>query len=162
MDTMILYPYLKGQVWVFDDEKQNLKEEAFVQGMSEIIDATLAKKGKIRKAKKGFKLTFSDKPFVGHDVKLTWFKPGNLEGKYTLEIDGKMQTFEFCIKGDWYHTGRSFKKRMEGWLCPALLKYFDTPPKHLYCSAESLPKGVNPIWDKPQDATAFVTTAHVA
>jgi hypothetical protein len=31
--------------------------------------------------------------------------------------------------GDWY-SSRSLKSR--GWLCPALLKYFDTAPKELY------------------------------
>jgi hypothetical protein len=29
---------------------------------------------------------------------------------------------------------------MEGWLCPALLKYFDHAPKELYAKAESLPE----------------------
>jgi len=158
---LVLYPYLNGQTWVFDDESKNLKAEAFVCGMSEIMSAVVAKKG-IKKAKKGFKLTFSDKPFKGQDVELTWIKPGNLEGSFTLEVDGEQKTYSYCIPGNWYHTGRTFKKKMEGWLCPALLKYFDDAPRKLYCSAEKLPKGINPIWDKPQEATAFVTSEMVA
>jgi hypothetical protein len=35
--------------------------------------------------------------------------------------------------GNWYYSDR-FK--MEGWLCPALLKYFPTAPREIYVKIE--------------------------
>ena len=153
-NIMTLYPYLKNfgkgySAWVFDDERMKLKEEAFVCGMSEIMSATVAKKG-IRKAGKGFKMSFSDQPF-GHDVELTWLKQGDLVFQWADQ--------EWKIAGNWYSTGNTFKKGPKvGWLCPALLKYFSEAPLKLYVKAEPLPSDVDPIWHKPQEETAFVTT----
>ena len=36
--------------------------------------------------------------------------------------------------GNWY---RAEDFEMEGWLCPALLKYFDAPPKGIYARFEA-------------------------
>lgn len=33
--------------------------------------------------------------------------------------------------GNWYQWGAT---KLEGWLCPALFKYFDQAPKTIYCS----------------------------
>jgi hypothetical protein len=38
--------------------------------------------------------------------------------------------------GNWY---RWESKNMEGWLCPALFKYFTKAPTKLYCKAEKIP-----------------------
>ena len=38
---------------------------------------------------------------------------------------------------------------MENWLCPALLLYFEKPPKRLYVRCDPLPAGVDPIWNPP-------------
>ena len=40
------------------------------------------------------------------------------------------------LGGAWY---RWSQHNRNGWLCPALLNYFPTPPAKLYCRAESLP-----------------------
>jgi hypothetical protein len=65
--------------------------------------------GKPRQAASGFHLFFSAHPFPGYQLELNW------------------QRSEF--DGNWYH---SEVLDMEGWLCPALLKYFDDAPKTIY------------------------------
>jgi hypothetical protein len=37
--------------------------------------------------------------------------------------------------GNWYRWGA---KNMDGWLCPALFKYFSEAPKKIYCKAEKV------------------------
>lgn len=124
--VLTLYPYLRnGVCWVFDDSRTGLKEEAFVCGMSEMISRVVEAKG-IPDAPRGFALTFAAEPFPGHDVELHWVRP---------EYDG----------GNWY-TGTVVGERMEGWLCPALLLYFEAPPRQLFVRCDPLPQGVNPIW----------------
>ena len=127
---LCLYPYLYPGTtcWVFDDERTGLKEEAFVLGTSEMISRVIEHK-KIPRATKGFLLSFSDQPFDGLDVERRWVRS---------QVGG----------GDWYE-GDVLGEYMENWLCPALFCYFETPPKRLYVRCDSLPSGVNPIWEPP-------------
>ena len=60
-------------------------------------------------AESGFTLVFSAQPFPGFQAEFEWRRE------------------EFS--GNWYYC-RALK--MEGWLCPALLKYFDCAPKRIY------------------------------
>ncbi len=64
---------------------------------------------------KGFKLLFSGNPFPGYQAQLVWVR----------EEYG----------GHWY---RWEPQNMEGWLCPALFKYFSEAPKIIYCKTEEL------------------------
>ena len=50
--------------------------------------------------------------FPGYQLNLTWIR-------------------EKC-EGNWY----SLNDVEEGWLCPALLKYFETAPSEIYAKAE--------------------------
>jgi hypothetical protein len=127
---LTLYPYLYPGTtcWVFDDARTGLKEEAFVEGTSEMISRVVEHK-KIPRATKGFLLSFSDQPFDGHDVERRW-----------LRGDGE--------SGNWYE-GDVLGEPMENWLCPALLLYFEKPPKRLYVRCDPLPVGVQPIWNPP-------------
>ena len=128
---LTLYPYLypgADDCWVFDDERTGLKEEAFVLGTSEMISRVVEQK-KIPNAAKGFLLSFSDQPFDGHDVERRWVRS---------QVGG----------GDWYE-GDVLGEYMENWLCPALLLYFEKPPKRLYVKCDPLPAGVNPLWEPP-------------
>jgi hypothetical protein len=68
-------------------------------------------------AEKGFALVFSASQFPGHQFKLTWRRP---EGD-----------------GNWYY---SEELNQEGWLCPALLRYFPDAPKELYVQVKPLAK----------------------
>jgi len=106
----VLFPYKQNGVWMFDDSATGLCREPFVLGVGEILDKATAS---VPKAESGFKLFFSATPFPGHTVKLEWRR----------EESG----------GNWYFCSQF---GMEGWLCPALFKYFDTAPRELYAKPE--------------------------
>ncbi len=108
---MVICPYKYEGLWVFDDESTGLYREPFVAGADVFIDKALESKG--IDGTSGFRLIFSGGEFPGYDFKLTW----------TLEGEG----------GNWYYA-EAFK--MEGWLCPALLKYFESAPKEIYVKFE--------------------------
>ena len=109
----VLFPYKYEGMWVFDDPAVDLRREPFVSGMDEIISDVVRA---VPDADKGFRLLFSTGPFPGYMIKLEWRR----------EEYG----------GNWYFCPQLKK---EGWLCPALFKYFDTAPPELYAKAE--PKG---------------------
>jgi hypothetical protein len=110
---MVIAPYRYNGTWVFDDPRAGLVREPFVGGVPEMIDLLVAD---IPAADKGFRLTFSTREFPGYQRKLTWVRGD--------------------AGGNWY---RLEKPPMEGWLCPALFKYYREAPKELYVRAD--PKG---------------------
>jgi len=107
---MVIEPYWYQDTWVFDDASKGLDKEPFVQGIPQMIDELVKD---IPNARAGFVLLFSSQPFAGYQVELTLVR----------EEYG----------GHWY---RPKDLEVEGWLCPALLKYFDAPPESLYIKAE--------------------------
>jgi hypothetical protein len=107
----LIAPYRYKGRWVFDDARLGLDKEPFVSGADTMIDILLAD---IPNADEGFRLLFSAAPFPGHKAKLEWRR----------EEYG----------GNWYFYP-NFK--IEGWLSPALFKYFDEAPKEIYVKAES-------------------------
>ncbi len=109
----VIAPYWYEGTWVFDDPAVGLLREPFVLGVPEMIDDLVKE---IPRAKEGFRLTFSLQPVPGFQRELTWIRE---------EMDG-----------NWYRIGGS---PVEGWLCPALYKYFDQAPQAIYVKAE--PKG---------------------
>lgn len=111
---MVIFPYRHKGMWVFDDEDVGLNKEPFVSGADTVIDRAVETLG-IENAEQGFRLVFSGGPFPDYHLKLDWLREG----------DG----------GNWYKTEQF---DMEGWLCPALLKYFDKAPAEIY--ARFLPK----------------------
>ena len=108
---MVIQPYWYQGTWVFDDELVGLDKEPFVQGIPEMIDELV--KG-IPNARGGFVLLFSSQPFTGYQVELT-----RVREEYG---------------GHWYKVK---DLGAEGWLCPALLRYFDAAPESLYVKAEA-------------------------
>jgi hypothetical protein len=76
--VLVLHPYLLIGHWVFDDARTGLKEEAFVGGMTEMITRVVASVG-MRNPEKGFRLLFSDKPFVGHMASMEKVPGGSKE-----------------------------------------------------------------------------------
>jgi hypothetical protein len=110
----VLRPYRHQGSWVFDDPAVGLEREPFVFGIDDMIDRLVAT---IPQAEQGFRLIFSPHPFPGYAAKLEWRR----------EETG----------GNWYFSPTF---GIEGWLCPALFKYFDAAPKELYAKAEPLPK----------------------
>jgi len=108
---LIIVPYRHAGTWVFDDDSRGLDKEPFVAGIPQLIDKLVAD---IPNAEKGFRLTFSAQQFPGYDDKLVWKRKD--------------------ASGNWYY---SEKFQAEGWLCPALFKYFTTAPREIYIKAES-------------------------
>jgi len=107
---LVIFPYKYQGTWVFDDPTVGLFREPFIAGIETMIDKAV---GDVPNAEKGFRAIFSAAPFPGANLKLEWRR----------EESG----------GNWYHNDR-FK--MEGWLCPALLKYFPTAPREIYVTIE--------------------------
>jgi hypothetical protein len=110
---MVIAPYWLDEVgtWVFDDPATDLKQEPFVEGIPEMIDDLVAA---IPHARSGFRLLFSAAPFSGFQRKIT-----------RLRQD---------LSGWWY---ASDEPKAEGWLCPALFRYFDEAPPEIYVKAEA-------------------------
>ena len=111
---MVLYPYKHEGLWVFDDERTGLVREPFISGADTIIDRAVERR-RIRNADQGFRLIFSSTPFPLYDFKF----------RRVREADG----------GNWYYS-EDFQ--MEGWLCPALLQYFDKAPEEIYAQFKEL------------------------
>lgn len=110
---MVIEPYWNEGAWVFDDPAAGLEKEPFVAGMPEMIEDLVRD---IPDARGGFRLLFSALPFPGFQVHL----------KKSREDGG----------GVWYCSGAN---PVEGWLCPALFKYFGAAPESIYVKAEPRP-----------------------
>jgi hypothetical protein len=106
----VLFPYKHEGMWVFDDPDVGLRKEPFVLGIDEMINQLVKE---IPKADQGFRLLFSIGPFPGYTAKLEWRR---------AEYGGN-----WCFSPQF---------GIEGWLCPALFKYFDKAPAELYAKAE--------------------------
>jgi len=102
----VITPYKYLDMWVFDDPRVGLSQEPFVSGADSMIDRVVAD---IPSAEKGFVMLFAETAFPGHQLRLEWRRK-----------DGG---------GNWYFSA---ELNMEGWLCPALFKYFAAAPKELY------------------------------
>ena len=102
----VIQPYWHLDMWVFDDPRVGLSAEPFVGGAGTMIDQITSH---IPDAKRGFITVFSGRPFPGHQHRLQWRRE---EGT-----------------GNVYH---SEELGAEGWLCPALLRYFAERPSDIY------------------------------
>lgn len=98
----VIKPRWEDGALVFDDPAVGLVREPFVAG----ADVAL---GILSDFEPTFTLLFSDKPFPGHQAHM----------ERRREEHG----------GNWYW---SEELGFEGWLCPALFKYFDVAPDDLY------------------------------
>jgi uncharacterized protein DUF6717 len=101
-----IHPYKYEGLWVFDDPKVGLLQEPFVSGADTIIDQMTQG---IPSAESGFTLLFSAEPFPGFQAMFEWRRTE--------------------MGGNWYYSN---ELAAEGWLCPALFKYFETAPATIY------------------------------
>jgi hypothetical protein len=101
-----IHPYKHQGMWVFDDPAVGLRQEPFVSGADAIIQRLVKE---IPNAESGFTLVFSAQPFPGFQTQLEWRREE--------------------LGGNWYYSPAL---DMEGWLCPALFKYFETAPQTIY------------------------------
>lgn len=104
-------------VWAFDDLNAGLVKEPFVAGIPEIIEHVLKKQNITNAHQKGFMLMFSSSPFPSAQFKLFWQREEMGGNYYKLEATD-----------------------MEGWLCPALFKYFDKAPDYIYVQVTEVKK----------------------
>ena len=109
----VINPYRWEGMWVFDDDRVDLEKEPFVSGADVIIDVLTEG---IQNARDGFRLIFATVPFPGHTASLT--RTGKEEAG-----------------GNWYAL--EGEEGLEGWLCPALFKYFEVAPEKIYIKAEA-------------------------
>ena len=109
----VIAPYKYLDMWVFDDPRVGLSQEPFVSGADSMIDRMV---GDMPNAEKGFLMLFAETPFPGHQLRLEWRREGG--------------------GGNWYFSP---ELNMEGWLCPALLRYFSKAPKELYVQVKPKP-----------------------
>lgn len=107
----ILQPYQHAGMWVFDAPDKGLSKEPFVSGIDVMLNRITER---IPRAKAGFRLLFSRTPFPGYEIKLEWRRPE--------------------YGGNWYYCPHY---STEGWLCPALFRYFNEAPRELYAKAEA-------------------------
>ena len=110
---VVIVPYWLEEVgtWVFDDPGAGLHQEPFVSGVPEMIDDLVKD---IPNARNGFRLLFSTTPFPGYQTLLAWKREE--------------------MGGNWYASN---EPPTEGWLCPALFRYFERAPAQLYVKAEA-------------------------
>jgi hypothetical protein len=108
----IIAPYWLHGSWVFDDDRVGLVQEPFVSGVPEMIDDLVRD---IPDARQGFRLLFSAGPFPGFERKLQWVREE--------------------MGGNWY---KADVPPMDGWLCPALFRYFEAAPAEMFVKAEAL------------------------
>jgi hypothetical protein len=111
MNSIItIFPYKHYGTWMFDDHATGLCQEAFLAGMPEIIELLTAKAG-LQNPEKGFKLTCSAESFPGHQA--------------ILKLADEPQNHS----GHWYQLDGT---DMQGWMCSAMYKYFETAPPAIY------------------------------
>ena len=111
----VIQPYWYLDMWVFDDPRVGLSAEPFVGGADTMIDRVTSH---IPHARSGFTMLFSSTPFSDFQFRLEWQRE---EGS-----------------GNVY---RSKDLDAEGWLCPALLRYFEEKPREIYVQVK--PKAVS-------------------
>lgn len=107
---LVIEPYRVGNGWAFDEPRLGLRGEPFVLGIPEMIDRLVVQ---IPGSDKSVRLIFSQRRFPGAQLELD--RRGEQDG------------------GNWYHSG---DYQSDGWLCPALFRFFPRAPQHIYVRAE--------------------------
>ncbi|QDT75376.1 DUF6717 family protein [Lacipirellula limnantheis] len=112
MNSIIaIHPYKVQGIWVFDDSAVGLVQEPFVAGADVIIDRMVEG---IEDADQGVTILFSLNPFPGSRYEFDWRREE--------------------MGGNWYFSPQF---QLEGWLCPALFKYFEAAPERIYAQVKA-------------------------
>jgi hypothetical protein len=120
----VIRPYYLDELetWVFDDGNKELIQEPFVAGVPEMIE--LLTEG-FPNRRDGFRLLFSESPLPKDHMDEARF--------------ARLTFFEEELGGAWY-VGKYEGLHMEGWLCPALRRYYPAAfPMFLYIAAMAFP-----------------------
>jgi Family of unknown function (DUF6717) len=98
----VIYPYKHKGQWVFDDESKELDKEAFVAGADTLLDKLTDNGSKCI-------VVFSEHNFP--------------DAEHVVEIQGPEMDGTNYYSAELDHVL---------WLCPALLKYFNSPPENIF------------------------------
>jgi hypothetical protein len=107
---LAIHPYRHHGLWVFDDPAVGLVQEPFVAGADVLIDRMVEG---IPNAAAGVTILFSAQRFPGSQYEFEWRR----------EDQG----------GNWYFSPQF---GLEGWLCPALFKYFEKAPERIFAQVK--------------------------
>lgn len=107
----VIKPYKWEGLWVFDDSNVGLVREPFVGGADTMIDVATAH---LSNAAQGFLAVFSSSYFPDAQIVLEWDRE-----------DGGGNVYRWK------------EREMEGWFCPALLRYFVKPPAKLFIQVKA-------------------------
>ena len=108
----VIQPYWHLGMWVFDDPRVGLAAEPFVGGADTMIDRAT---NEIPNARFGFAMVFSGTQFPGHQFRLDWRREEGSGNVYYSEELGA-----------------------EGWLCPALFRYFAERPAEIFVQVKAI------------------------
>ncbi|MGH7143103.1 MAG: DUF6717 family protein [Planctomycetota bacterium] len=108
---LAIKPYKWEGLWVFDDPTVGLVREPFVADADTMIDLATAP---LPNAAQGFVAVFSATPFPGAEIVLEWVRE---------EQSGNVYRWP--------------DRNLEGWFCPALLKYFPQAPQRMYIQVKA-------------------------
>lgn len=129
-----IYPYLLDSgVWVFDDADKALYQEALVAGIPEMIETVCRRNAIPDYRNGGLAIDFAAEPFGHHDLVLDHLSVSLPES--ILPAVAEAEARGAVVEGAGEIYGNTYSLRgsdMQGWLCPALYKYFDQAPRHLY------------------------------
>lgn len=115
-----IHPFLYNGQWVFDDESKGLDKEAFVAGADQIMDLLY------------LSTSDAEAAFIPDGAKFSIrFAASSFEG-YQYRFDWEDSNDDDETPWNFY---REVQHGIGGWLCPSLLDYFETPPKHIYVQA---------------------------
>lgn len=100
----------KNLGWVFNDKSRGLVDEPFVQGIDTILTRHCRELGITR--------------HVNNRGLLVTFSGASIPNEHTVLERGEPES-----GGCWYHDTRF---GMDGWLCPALFRYFKKAPEQIH------------------------------
>lgn len=114
-----LSAYRKNDMWMFDDESRDIKEEPFVAGADIMFDLMSGRS--IDTSVNTCNVVFGETPIPDHEVHVRLDGNDGHNGHYYVVKDFKdypdVETFRF-------------------WLCPALLAFFDEAPRNIYVKVQ--------------------------
>lgn len=124
--------YRSGAVWVYDDsgvspngENFNRQSEVLVPSITEMIDGILvANVVNPENHFNGLDILFASENFGHHHAKLDFHSYNDPVN----QIGHNYELKEISIGGQ----HRQLNQSRIGYLCPALLDYFSTPPQNIY------------------------------
>lgn len=113
---LLINPFNKHGMWVFNDNRTGLIEEPFIAGAELFIEFLLQKLGFLESAKTGFNALFATLPFPEHDARIDFIEFKDMGSVYTTNLQG--------------FKNRAGENKL--WLCPALNLYFKNSPQNLF------------------------------